>query len=65
MSSESAQVLTSKLKHLKLTQANLGIKLHEPFLQMAFVALPVIPTLKITDKGLVDVTTFKFIDLKV
>ena len=65
MSSESAVELTKKLKHLKSTQKDLGIKLHEPFLQMAFVALPVIPSLKITDKGLVDVTTFKFISLKV
>jgi adenine deaminase len=65
MSSESADELTVKLKHLKTTQKNLGIKLHEPFLQMAFVALPVIPSLKITDKGLVDVSTFKFIKLKV
>lgn len=64
MSSETADTLTSKLKHLKLTQKEMGITLHEPFLQMAFVALPVIPSLKITDKGLVDVSTFKFIDLK-
>ncbi len=64
MSSESAATLTTKLKELKTAQKALGISLHEPFLQMAFVALPVIPSLKITDKGLVDVSTFKFIDLK-
>lgn len=64
MSLESADILTDKLKHLKAAQKSIGIKLHEPFLQMAFVALPVIPSLKITDRGLVDVTQFKFINLE-
>jgi len=30
---------------------------------LAFLALPVIPALKLTDKGLVDVTQFKFVPL--
>ncbi|HEY9566564.1 MAG TPA: adenine deaminase C-terminal domain-containing protein, partial [Thalassobaculum sp.] len=33
-----------------------------PFLQVAFLPLPVIPHLKITDKGLVDVDRFVLID---
>jgi hypothetical protein len=33
--------------------------LAEPFLQVAFLTLPVIPHLKITDKGLVDVDRFE------
>jgi adenine deaminase len=37
--------------------------LNEPFMTMAFLSLPVIPKLKITDKGLVDVDRFRFIDL--
>jgi adenine deaminase len=35
--------------------------LHEPFLQMAFLPLPVIPHLRITDKGLVDVDRFELV----
>ncbi len=35
----------------------------DPFLALSFLALPVIPKLKITDKGLVDVEKFKFVDL--
>jgi adenine deaminase len=35
--------------------------LEEPFLQLAFLALPVIPNLKITDRGLVDVNKFEII----
>jgi adenine deaminase len=35
--------------------AGLGVTLAEPFLQVAFLPLPVIPHLKISDKGMVDV----------
>ncbi len=35
----------------------------EPFMTLSFIALPVIPSLKITDKGLFDVEKFQFIDL--
>ncbi len=45
-------------------QANaLGSKLKAPFMTLSFMALPVIPCLKITDKGLFDSENFKFIDL--
>ncbi len=40
--------------------ANKGI---DPFLTLAFVALPVIPELKLTDMGLFDVTAFEFIPI--
>jgi adenine deaminase len=36
---------------------------HDPFMGMSFLALEVIPHLKITDKGLVDVTQFALVDL--
>ena len=39
----------------------LGVVLAEPFLQVAFLTLPVIPHLKITGKGLVDVDRFDFV----
>lgn len=44
---------------------NLGCKLRSPFITMAFMALPVIPELKITDKGLVDVNAFEFTTVEV
>ncbi len=40
----------------------LGVTLAEPFLQVAFLPLPVIPHLKITDRGLVDVDRFELIE---
>ncbi len=38
-----------------------GTTLHEPFMMLAFLPLPVIPYLKLTDHGLVDVRQFKII----
>jgi adenine deaminase len=39
----------------------MGCPLAEPFIQLAFLPLPVIPHLKITDLGLVDVDRFELI----
>jgi len=41
----------------------LGSPLSDPLMQVSFLALPVIPALKITDKGLVDVDSFKHVPL--
>ncbi|HEV7301002.1 MAG TPA: adenine deaminase [Tepidisphaeraceae bacterium] len=43
--------------------AKLGSTMHDPFMAMSFMALEVIPTLKLTDQGLVDVEKFDFVDL--
>ena len=40
-----------------------GSPLHDPFMAMSFMALEVIPHLKLTDKGLVDVDQFVLVDL--
>ena len=41
----------------------LGCRLADPFMTLSFMALPVIPELKITDRGLFDVTTFSHVPL--
>jgi len=41
----------------------LGCQLREPFMHLSFLALPVIPELKMTDRGLVDVNKFDFVPL--
>lgn len=46
---------------LRAAAKSLGVVLEEPFLQLAFLALPVIPHLKITDHGMVDVDRFEVI----
>ena len=42
---------------------NLGANLADPFMTLGFLALPVIPDLKLTDKGLVDVIQFEVVPL--
>ena len=49
------------LVELRDAAQSLGVTLEEPFLQLAFLALPVIPALKITDRGMVDVMKFEII----
>lgn len=44
------------------TIARAGCPLKAPFITMAFMCLPVIPNLKLTDKGLFDSTTWSFIN---
>lgn len=50
-------------RKMRRTAADLGCTLEEPFMVLSFMALPVIPELKITDRGLVDVTAFDFTPL--
>jgi adenine deaminase len=49
------------LHHLRHAAFALGATLEEPFLQLAFLPLPVIPHLKISDRGMVDVDRFALI----
>ncbi len=62
---DAAKVSTMN-ENLRTKTKELGINPNvDPFMNMAFVSLPVIPHLKITTKGLVDVDEFKLVDLKV
>ena len=57
----SLEPLRDRLSELRAAAKALGVTLEEPFLQLAFLALPVIPSLKITDRGMVDVLKFEII----
>ena len=59
MSLEPYESVRDTLHHLRQAAFALGSTLQEPFLQLAFLPLPVIPHLKISDKGLVDVDRFE------
>jgi adenine deaminase len=52
-----------QLETLHHAAKNIGCKIPDPFMTLSFLSLPVIPELKITDKGLVDVNQFKFVPL--
>lgn len=60
MSDQPFESVHFALEELRSAAKGLGVVLAEPFLQVAFLTLPVIPHLKITDKGLVDVDSFDF-----
>ncbi len=52
-------------KSMQLNNAakEIGCKIDDPFMAMGFLSLPVIPELKITDKGVFDTTKFDFVDI--
>ena len=62
MSDRSFEAVRDALLPLRAAARALGVTLAEPFLQVAFLPLPVIPHLKITDRGLVDVDRFELIE---
>ena len=63
MTNEDASAVAAKLKHLHILAEALGCKIDAPFLTMAFMALLVLPSIKISDKGLFDGDSFEFMDL--
>jgi adenine deaminase len=63
MSIEAPYEVGRKFKILKEKSKELTSGISEPFMALSFMALPVIPKLKLTDKGLVDVDKFEIIPL--
>lgn len=63
MTNEDAFVVAKKLRILQKMAGALGCKLDAPFMTMAFMALLLIPSIKISDKGLFDVENFEFMDV--
>ncbi|MEQ5773902.1 adenine deaminase [Thalassospira sp. NFXS8] len=62
MSEKPFETIATDLEHLRNAAKSLDCVLPEPFLQVAFLALPVIPHLKMTDRGLFDVDKFDFVN---
>jgi len=61
MSLDNFETVAHRLEGMREAARALGCVLPEPFLQVAFLALPVIPHLKMTDRGLFDVDAFDFV----
>jgi adenine deaminase len=63
MSNEDGYSIAERYKAINYKARQLGTKLEAPFMTLSFMALLVIPKLKLSDKGLFDVENFQFTSL--
>jgi len=63
MSSERFEKVEHRMRELASAAREMGCKLERPFMTLSFMALSVIPELKLTDKGLVNVDQFSIVPL--
>jgi adenine deaminase len=63
MSDQPLAFVHERLRSMERRLAAMGVTLAAPFMTLSFLALSVIPELKITDRGLVDVARFELVPL--
>ena len=63
ISTEPLETISVQLQEISSLVKDMGCALKEPFMCLSFLALPVIPELKLTDLGLVDVKKFQIVPL--
>ncbi|MBC2710083.1 MAG: adenine deaminase [Desulfosarcina sp.] len=63
MSDQPVETVRQQMNQMITAAKKLGATLCNPFMTLGFLALPVIPDLKLTDRGLVDVTRFEIVPL--
>ncbi len=63
MSDQPLEIVSAKMDKIVKAAQSLGVKLSDPIMTLSFMALPVIPSLKLTDRGLVDVEKFEHVSL--
>ncbi len=63
MSNENFETIATRYTRLDNMAKEMGSKLYAPFMTLSFMALLVIPEIKLSDRGLFDGTDFKFMDL--
>ncbi len=66
MTASSPDDVAKMLEKMKQTTREMGLNkaIDDPFIQLAFLSLPVIPKLKLTDQGLFDVETFQHVSIE-
>jgi adenine deaminase len=65
MSDQNAETIGKQYSELDTMAKQLGSELHAPYMSLSFMALLVIPSLKLSDKGLFNGSDFKFTSLEV
>jgi adenine deaminase len=64
LSEEPFETVVERLDAAHAALASLGVGIEAPFMTLSFLALSVIPKLKITDRGLIDVDEFALVPLE-
>jgi adenine deaminase len=64
MSERPASEVAALLGDIRRAASSLGVNVRTPFMALSFLALSVIPSLKITDRGLIDVDRFELVPLE-
>ena len=65
MSNQNAETIGAQYAELDKMAKELGSQLHAPYMSLSFMALLVIPSLKLGDKGLFDGDAFKFTSIEI
>ncbi len=65
MSDQPGAAVAAALRELRVAVGSLGVTLRAPFMTLSFLGLSVMPALKITDRGLIDVDRFEIVPLEV
>jgi len=65
MSDQDGETIGKQYAELDKMAKQLGSTLHAPYMTLSFMALLVIPSLKLSDKGLFNGTDFKFTSLEI
>jgi adenine deaminase len=63
MSDQPLADVYERLRSMERRLKQMGVTMESPFMTLSFLALSVIPELKITDRGLVDVNRFELVPL--
>ena len=63
MSDKEFDYVVDKCEELNRAASSIGCTLNDPFMTMGFLSLPVIPELKVTDKGVFDTNKFGFVNI--
>ncbi len=63
MTGKKLEEVEAKIQALNLACQGLGATVKEPFMVLSFLALPVIPEIRVSDKGIIDVVKFQLVPL--
>ncbi|HEV8572772.1 MAG TPA: adenine deaminase [Actinomycetota bacterium] len=64
MSDRAVEEVAAAVEHMEKAATELGVTMRSPFMAISFLALSVVPELKLTDRGLVDATRFELVPLE-